>query len=115
MKTLSAISFIVMILFVSCSQSIEPLPDWVKGKISEFQNQPVGNPPQSVWQYQYKNQTVYFIPAQCCDQYSELYNIDGSLICAPDGGITGQGDGKCPDFFTDRKNEILIWKDSRTQ
>ncbi|MBU1099231.1 MAG: hypothetical protein KKA84_02420 [Bacteroidetes bacterium] len=81
--------------------------------ISEYQNQPVGNPPQSIWQYTYEGQLVYYVPPQCCDQFSVLYDKEGDYICAPDGGITGRGDGQCPDFFSDRKNEKLIWRDSR--
>ena len=57
----------------------------------------------------------YYVPPQCCDQFSTLYDADGAVICAPDGGITGRGDGKCPDFFQSRTNEKLFWEDSRTQ
>jgi hypothetical protein len=83
--------------------------------IKQFGSDPVGNPPQSIWSYDYNGQVVYFVPAQCCDQYSMLYDASGSVICAPDGGFTGKGDGKCPDFFTERSNEQLIWQDSRTR
>jgi len=83
--------------------------------ISEFKAQPVGNPPQSIWRYEYKNQIVYFVPAQCCDQYSTLYDKNRNIICAPDGGIVGTGDVNCTDFFNIRKNEKLIWKDSRSR
>ncbi len=79
----------------------------------KFKNEPVGNPPQSIWQYEYNGQTVYYVPPQCCDQFGQLYDASGTLLCAPDGGFTGRGDGKCPDFFKVRTNEVLIWKDSR--
>ncbi|MBU1101271.1 MAG: hypothetical protein KKA84_12795 [Bacteroidetes bacterium] len=81
--------------------------------ISEFQTQPVGNPPQSIWQYTYMGEVVYYVPPQCCDQFSTLYDKDGNVICAPDGGITGSGDGRCSDFFEVRENEKLIWQDNR--
>jgi len=45
--------------------------------------------------------------------FSELYEDDCTLICAPDGGITGMGDGKCSDFFTERTAPELIWEDDR--
>jgi hypothetical protein len=90
-------------------------PQWVEQLIAKFQSDPVGNPPQSIWRYQYKGQTVYFVPQQCCDIYSTLYDATGTEICAPDGGLTGQGDGKCPDFFTERTDEKLIWQDPRTR
>jgi hypothetical protein len=106
----------LIILFnFGCSHSTEPeVPSWVNNLISYFKAQPVGNPPQSIWQYEYKGQIVYYVPAQCCDQYSTLYDKNGNVICSPDGGISGTGDGKCSDFFSTRKNEKLIWKDFRS-
>jgi len=32
------------------------------------------------------------------------------LLCAPSGGITGKGDGKCPDFNEKAGEGKLIWK-----
>ena len=99
----------------SCSQpsSTDDNPQWVKDLITAFQSDPVGNPPQSIWRYEYRHQTVYYIPPQCCDQYSQLYDANGKVVCAPDGGITGDGDGRCPDFFKERTKERLIWQDQR--
>ena len=44
---------------------------------------------------------------------SMVYDSKGIVICHPDGGISGKGDMKCPDFFEKRTNEKLIWKDAR--
>jgi hypothetical protein len=111
------VSLLLSLFIIGCKHSTEPNenPQWVKNLIIEFQNEPVGNPPQSIWRYDYKDQTVYYVPPQCCDQFSTLYDANGNGICAPDGGFTGHGDGHCPDFFQERKNEKLIWKDSRTR
>ena len=101
-------------LMIGCSQSISPdTPDWVEKMIVKFKNEPVGNPPQSIWQFDYNGQIVYYVPPQCCDQYSTLYDEKGNILGAPDGGISGSGDGRFTDFFTERKNEKLIWQDSR--
>lgn len=106
--------FLVGILFLAgCLPRLSSNPKWVDQLISTFKTETVGNPPQFIWRYDYKGQEVYFIPAQCCDQYSQLYNASGSLMCAPDGGFTGRGDGRCPDFFTLRTDETLIWQDTR--
>jgi hypothetical protein len=86
----------------------------VSKQITQFQDAPLENPPQSIWQYEYNSRIVYYIPPQCCDQYSQLYDTNGILICAPDGGLIGTGDGKCPDFLQARKNGILIWRDPRS-
>jgi hypothetical protein len=117
MKITSVIMVIIFAIFlVSCEKntvSPQENPKWVQGLITQFQNTPVGNPPQSIWQYEYNGKIVYYIPPQCCDQPSVLLSEDSTVICAPDGGLSGQGDGKCGDFFQVRKNEKLIWKDPR--
>jgi hypothetical protein len=88
-------------------------PAWVQDLITQFESQPVANPPLSLWRYQYQGRTVYYVPSRCCDIWSDLYDADGSIICHPDGGITGLGDGQCPDFFTGRTDGVLIWEDPR--
>ena len=66
-------------------------------------------------EYEYQGNIVYYVPPQCCDQFSQLYDSNGKLICAPDGGFSGRGDGKCPDFSRVRKNKVLIWQDTRSK
>ncbi len=88
-------------------------PAWVWQMIRDFEAAPVGNPPQSIWKYEFNGQTVYYVPPQCCDQFSILYNAEGTILCAPDGGFGGTGDGRCPDFRQKRSNERLVWKDPR--
>lgn len=107
---------ILIIGLVGCAQATQSTnPAWVDKLIEQFKSELVGNPPQSIWSYEYNGQTVYYIPPQCCDQYSTLYNSSGDVICAPDGGLDGKGDGRCSDFTSQRTNELLIWKDSRTR
>jgi Tol biopolymer transport system component len=107
---------ILIILMAGCFPSIQPEnPSWLDELIKKYQSEPVGNPPQSVWRYDYNGQMVYYIPPQCCDQYSALLDENGKFICAPDGGFTGKGDSRCPDFIENRTNEELIWEDSRTR
>jgi hypothetical protein len=107
-------SLLLSIILIGCTRApANNNPGWVNNLVATFQKDPVGNPPQSIWQYEFKGQTVYYVPAQCCDLYSSLYNAAGDVICAPDGGLTGHGDGRCPDFFQVRGSEKLIWQDSR--
>ena len=82
-------------------------------KIKTLKREAVWNPPAKIYSYTYQNRTVYFFPQRCCDFPSELYDENCTLLCLPDGGITGQGDGTCADFFSERSNEKLVWKDSR--
>ena len=114
MKKHGLIFLTAIILLAGCSPAAQAEnPRWVEQLVEQFQSEPVGNPPQSIWRYEYEGQTVYFVPAQCCDMYSTLYDADGEVICAPGGGIDGRGDGGCPDFFTERTGETLVWEDPR--
>jgi len=106
---------ILIFLLVGCAQTTQTgNPAWLDKLIQKFESDPVGNPPLSVWKYDYKGQVVYFVPAHCCDITSLVYDAEGTILCSPDGGITGKGDGKCSDFFDQRTNEQLIWQDTRT-
>jgi hypothetical protein len=64
----------------------------------------------------YRGEVVYFVPyLPCCDIPSQLYDREGQVICAPDGGFTGAGDGKCPDFFELRSDGQKVWNDARVE
>lgn len=43
-----------------------------------------------------EGQIVYLHMALCCDQFNKAYDADGRYLCAPSGGFTGRGDGRCP-------------------
>ncbi len=107
----------LLVIFCACKttqkSSSTELPGFIKDKIVTFTQNPVTDPPRSIFSYSYNGKTVYFIIAPCCDIPSQLFDDAGNLICHPDGGITGKGDGKCSDFFQTRTDEKLIWKDSR--
>jgi hypothetical protein len=116
MKAQFLIIIIIIIFQAGCSQATQSgNPAWIDQLIKKIASEPVANPPQSIWRYEYNGQVVYFVPAHCCDITSVVYDGDGNVLCAPDGGITGKGDGRCTDFFSGRTNEQLIWKESRTR
>jgi len=87
-----------------------PVPAPVANLIHELQTQPPANPPAYVASYQYRGQIVYYVPPRCCDIFSDLYDGSGTLICHPDGGLAGHGDGRCPDFLSQRRNETILWR-----
>jgi hypothetical protein len=89
-------------------------PAWLTALIRQLEAQPVANPPAFVARYEYKGDTVYFVPQRCCDVMSVVYRSDGAVLCHADGGIAGTGDGRCPDFFAERRNERIIWQDPRS-
>jgi len=91
----------------------EDWPPFIDQLITQLETEAKKNPPASIWRYDYKGLLVFYIPPSCCDVPGELYTGDGDLICAPDGGIGGDGDGRCPDFFSVRTAELLVWTDRR--
>src|SRR5207249_5819354 len=82
-----------------------PLPDWLTAIIDSLEHPPVSNPPAFIARYDYRGQTVYYVAPRCCDIRGVLYDSTGTVLCAPDGGIDGRGDGRCPDFLAERKEE----------
>lgn len=113
MRTSLLITLVAIALaFVSCKKSDDDTPDCIKDKITELENKPVQNPAAVVVKWEVDGQTYYYITSDCCDQYNFLYDTDCNVVCAPDGGFTGQGDGNCPNFSTTPK-ETIIWQDNR--
>jgi hypothetical protein len=107
--------FLFLLLVFSCAKDksqIAGLPACIQTKIDIIKSLPVENPPKEVWKWQVDGSTYYYFSAACCDQYSELYDANCNLVCNPDGGFTGAGDGNCP-FFSEPITKILIWKDPR--
>lgn len=88
-------------------------PQWLNQVIQQLKNEPVANPPTSVTRYEYKGQIVYYVPPQFADIWSTLYDANGKIIAHPDGGISGNGDGRAQDFLKEKKNGLLIWTDDR--
>lgn len=65
-----------------------------------------------IWQHEHNGEVVFYVPLArilCCDMMSELYNAKGEMICKPDGGIAGSGDGKCLDFVSLRSTGVRVW------
>jgi hypothetical protein len=90
-------------------------PEWLTALIAKLDSEPVANPPASITRFDYRGQPVYYLPPRCCDVPSTLYDATGAVICSPDGGFSGRGDGRCADFFTERTNERSVWRDTRKQ
>lgn len=82
-------------------------------KIARIKTEKKWNPPAEVNEYLYNGKKVYLFSADCCDQFNELYDAECNYICAPTGGITGNGDGKCADFRNSAQHVRLVWKDDR--
>ena len=112
MKNLSIIG--VVFLFISCAanknQGISGMPPCLVTKMDSIKSHPELNQPTAITQYTYKGIAVFYITAGCCDQFNPVYNSDCDYMGAPDGGITGKGDGKIIDFFANATNKKVVWK-----
>ena len=111
MKTILALVGLSLTL-AGCSKD-DGLPNAIQAKIAELKRQPKQNPPAEIHSYLYQGQVVYTISSNCCDQFNYVYDKDLNIICAPSGGFTGRGDGRCPDFAARATQEHLVWRDPR--
>src|SRR5262249_29205853 len=90
------------------------IPPFVAELIAHYKSAPPESSPGSIWRYTYKGETVYYVPPlRCCDISSSLYDVKGNLVCRPDGGFAGFGDGKCPDFLKQRSHGEMLWSDGK--
>lgn len=107
--------FLFFLVAFSCAKDKTKsagLPACIQATIEIIKSLPVENPPKEVWKWQVDGNTFYYFSAACCDQYSELYDANCNLVCHPDGGFSGAGDGNCPSFST-QITKTLVWKDPR--
>ena len=91
----------------------ETVQSCIQDLIKGFEKEEKQNPPRKIYSYTYKGKTVYYVTPPCCDFYSDLYDSTCKLMGHPDGGFTGKGDGRMPDFQSSKSNEKLIWEDKR--
>ncbi len=88
-------------------------PQWLQSRIQKILATRKRNPIIRVTRYQFEGETVYYESAPCCDQQSTLYDVKGKVLCHPEGGLTGRGDGECSSFSKRRTDEQLVWQDPR--
>lgn len=107
------IMFVIAILSTLNSCEDNTTLSCIDTKINEIKQTEVTNPPTEVWKWDVDRNTYYYFTSDCCDQFNFLYNEKCEIVCAPDGGITGNGDGSCPEFIGEIE-KTLFWKDPRT-
>mgnify|MGYP006359527517 FL=1 len=115
MRSATAVLLLALTASSACGQATTrpERPSWVSALILKLEGEPVANPPASIARYVYRGDTVYYLPPRCCDIQSVVFDKVGKVMCAADGGMTGRGDGRCPDFFETRREETIVWRDSR--
>ena len=125
MKILNLIVLALIMSSMSCKKDVvnpskavsasetAALPSCVDKLIAELKNRESKNVPVTVSQYEFKGQTVFYVSAKYPDDYGTVYNQNCEVICHPDGGITGRGDGKCTGFFEEAKNQKIVWQEQK--
>jgi len=108
------VSFFSITVLTVCpsDDTSEEIPVCIETKINEILTKEATNPPTQIWKWKVDTKTYYYITSDCCDQFNYLYTNNCELVCAPDGGFTGNGDGTCP-TFSGKIVKILIWEDKR--
>lgn len=110
MKTVIILSVLLVSLF-QCDRDLDK--SCADKLISVLKTEEVRNPPAEIWEYEVEGKKYYYVTSYCCDMFSDLYDDSCTLICHPDGGITGTGDGKCGELKEKLIEGKLIWKDDR--
>jgi hypothetical protein len=114
MKALLFLSVILASLAQrECNKQKTLVPSCIQARIDTIKQQPRWNPPAEVTEYRYNGKRVFLFSSNCCDQYNEVVDESCQYICAPSGGFTGKGDGKCPDFGEKAELVKVVWKDDR--
>ena len=109
------VSIIAAVLLISGCKKIalkEDVPACIEKKIKDISNEEVRNSPAEVWKWEANGDVFYYFTSNCCDEFNYIYDGNCNVICAPDGGISGNGDGNCPDLEIEALKS-LVWKDKR--
>ena len=95
------------------SANTDKIPVCIQAKIDSIKKLPKFNPPAEVTEYSYNEKRVFLFTSDCCDFFNSVYDENCQYVCAPTGGITGQGDLKCRDFAKNSNLVKVVWKDNR--
>lgn len=69
--------------------------------------------PLQIWQLVYQGKTAFYMVEECCDRMNTLHDGAGYARCAPSGGMTGRGDGRCPAPLPPTDQMRLVWERAR--
>lgn len=117
-RVVLCIPIILLFLLTSCFQpeNQDGLPEWLTSYIAECEadtTNSIDYNTDQIWQYDYKGETVFYFMSGCCDFYNWVYDYDGNVLGAPDGGWSGSGDGRLTDWSTEKSNAVLVWTKPR--
>lgn len=90
------------------ASAAEAQPAWLRQRLAQLQ---ASRRPDAieVWKLSYRGADAYLFIAGCCDRHNPLLDAQGRTICAPTGGITGRGDGRCTEPLPDPEQRVKLW------
>jgi hypothetical protein len=106
-------SVVIALLAAGCEGGSKPtvdVPSWLQAEISRLGTEAAPNVPVVVTRSQYRGETVFYASPSVPDGLGVLFSAEGDVLCHPDGGLDGRGDGKCADFFAARANDTVLWR-----
>ena len=109
-----SVAFLIASILIALSTQND-IPECIQKRIDRVLAGPVWNPPATISKYSYRGQTVYLASSNCCDQFNNLIDELCNSVCAPSGGFTGRGDGRCLDFHETAKLLGKVWADTRSR
>jgi len=116
-RTICISALLMLLMGFSCERYVfdDDVPDCVRRMARTLGNEGVRNPPAVISEWTLATgEKYYYVPPYCCDMFGLLYDSECNLICAPDGGIAGDGDGQCPEeILSNIENTEIIWQDKR--
>ena len=71
-------------------------PGWLEDIIRRLENEPVANPPRSVVRYNYKGQTVYYLPPPCVTSSATSTTARATCWATPTAVSQDGETGSCP-------------------
>jgi hypothetical protein len=88
--------FVVAALAACATSRERPEEDSGRSALAEYFERSLVSRADPVIRQLIDGQTYYYTTSPCCDLLNPLYDAQGKFVCAPDGGFTGRGDGRCP-------------------
>jgi len=109
----SCVAVLGMLVLTACPSTEDPViySTCVQDIIDSLALESTFSPSARVEEWKVGNETYIYSTSDCCDHFNFLLNLECEVICAPDGGFSGMGDGNCPNL--EGVEKMLIWEDPR--
>lgn len=104
----------ISLILISCDddESIASYPECLEFRIQQVLDSPPQIPRATIEKYTYKGETVYLFNSFIPDAPQVVYDDSCNIICEF-GGLTGNLNDSCPDYWETAIYLETVWKDNR--